>query len=231
MTPERLRGELESFLSEDQESTSALREMLGELSTPSLWDLLSFLPSTGGDEGKRVGVAMVILGELALKDPPAAARYLTGAEAPYGLAQSPASIMAFRQAMIQWASQDASTAFHELDAYEEMPHLKAAIDGLTEMHGERLEVTLAGAMPLTNLAAVTARWNHLESREAASLLPRLLERLSSDDQREALANETAAWLREQWQRNGPGTLFQWALGLNDDALQQQILSRVHEPES
>ena len=94
------------------------------------------------------------------------------------------------------------------------------------MHSERLEVTLASVMPVTDLAAVTARWDTLDRREAGSLLPRFLERLPSAAEREELLNRTATWLGAQWKEDGPGVVFQWALGLPDDTLQNEVLSRM-----
>lgn len=225
--PEML-ATLNALLQEEDAASppATLSEELAQLPAAALWELLHWLGDAPGTPGQRTGLAVVILGELAHKDPAALARHLTNSQAPFALYSSDAGLMAFRQAMTHWTTAQPQEAFAALDAFASQPEMTDPLSELTRMHGERLEVTLVAAMPLEDLPAVTARWDHLELREAAAVLPRLLHRLPSEPERQALLTETTTWLREKWNQEGAGAVFQWALGLEDDALQQEILDRV-----
>jgi hypothetical protein len=85
-------------------------------------------------------------------------------------------------------------------------------------------------MPLTDWEAVQRQWSRLERREVARLLPRYLARVETAERREALLEFTAGWLEDQWRQEGPGVVPEWALGLNDPALQQDVIGRLKEPE-
>ncbi len=224
-----LRQTLEINLRGEDAGGEKLAEALEGLPASELWSIIYWLPAADGDEGRRVGLAAVVLSELVEKSPAEVARYLTTEGVPFGLADSSMSLVAFRRAMTHWASSQPEKAFEALDAYAESSIIEERIVELEDLHGERLEVTLAGAMPVSDLGAVTAQWDRLERREAASLLPRLLERLPSTEDRESLMDRTAAWLGEQWSHEGPGVVVEWALGLPDDELEQAIIDRVKEP--
>ena len=177
MDPAVFRDHLQAILEGDKAPPSDFHTTLNTFPATRLWSMLEWLDTAEGDEGMRQGLAVVILSSLAEKAPEDAVQYLIASESPFGLSRSEAALMAFRRAMAQWSSQNPEEAIAALAAYQEDPALAERISALTEMHSERLEVTLAGAMPVRDFKAVTERWNTLERKEAGSLLPRFLERL------------------------------------------------------
>ena len=224
---ETFQRQLEPILKGEREFPADFEKRLGTLPPARLWSLLDWLEGTEAEKGRRNGLAAVVLSQLAKKEPLETSTYLTDERVAFGLLSSSAGLMAFRRSMTQWSSQDHRAAFEALKGYRETPAILEKIESLAQMDGERLEVTLAGAMALTDMAEVTARWDVLGRKEAASLLPRLLARLPPGDHREDLLEHTVLWLREQWMReDDPGVVFEWSLGLGDDPLWQQVLTRL-----
>lgn len=213
------------------EGTESMQASLEAQTAQELWSVLQWLPTVDVDDGQRAGFAAVVLSHLVDKEPREVARYLASdQEVPFGLAGSSSSLLPFREAMTRWAAEDTEEAFAALASFEARPGIGPRIEEFEELHGERLEVTLAGAMPLDDWTAVTARWDRLEGAEVGSLMPRLLERTSSLEERDRLMDRTAIWLGEQWESEGPAVIFEWALGLGDADFQKTILDRVPVPE-
>ncbi len=225
-----VQEEMKRALQNNGPSSEAFASTLDSLPKDSLWPLLAWLGSQEASEEQRTGLATVILSQLASKDPAVTANYLASFESPYNIVDSPATLMAFRQAMTQWSREHPEEAWEALVSFREDGELSAQMLTLTVMHGERLEVTLVGAMPLTDLKAIASRWNDLEWKEAGSLIPRLAQRTSSPGQRDALLEQSAQWLQQQWETHGPETVMQWGIGLGDEALQNEILSKIEPPE-
>lgn len=236
MTAEDLRNELLEHLWKDEGlAPIPVEDRLRKLSVEEHLALLDWLASDDlevageAEEGRRIGLATVILSVMGEKDPPRVAHYLAGEETLFGLETSAAGLLVFREVMTRWAGEDAEEALAALDEEFTSPELVQRMGQLAEMYGERLEVTLVGEMGLADLEALAAQWDRLQRREVASLLPRHLERAASEEAREALLDRSAEWLEEQWRRDGPGVIPEWALGLLDETLQQDVISRVNEP--
>lgn len=229
MAPELFQAHVEALLRGEHAAPSAVHAVLERFPPERLWDLLSSLPEYEEESGRRMGLAVVILGLLAEKAPVEAVSYLVGDDSEFGLLQSAASLMAFRRAMTGWVAEVPQAAFEALSAYEAHPIFAERLQALAGMHGERLSVTLTSAMPLDDLGALTDRWDLLERKEAASTLPRILRRLESEEAREAVKDRAAAWLTAEWESEGPGAVFEWAVGLGNDAIQEDVLRRVKKP--
>ncbi len=203
---------------------------LAQESPAVLLAALAALPTLDGPEGEKGGLAAVMVSVLAEKSPGECVRYLSSRKSAYGLHKSEGGILALRQAMEAWAQQAPDMAFARLTKLREDPDMRRVVEQIAKTHDESLQESMAAAISIDDLQAVNRVWQSLSRKEVGAVLSRHLAKASTPDERSAFIDHTADWVNQQWLKDGPQAVFDWAIGLTDDNLRAEVLDRVKLPQ-